>query len=87
MISQTYYQINTHVVQYADDIAIWVNATLRKHTNKSVVNHVQKLYQSEINKLAAYMKDSAFELSREKTRLMVFNNRETPKSLPQTVSK
>ena len=39
---------NKHVTQYADDIAIWVNTTPRKHTNKRVVNHVQKLYQSEI---------------------------------------
>ena len=31
---------NTQVAQYADDIAIWVNTTLRKHTNKRVVNHV-----------------------------------------------
>ena len=35
---------NTHVAQYADDIAIWANTTLRKHTNKRVVDHVQKLY-------------------------------------------
>ena len=74
---------NTHVVQYADDIAIWVNTTLKKHTNKRVVNHVQKLYQLEINKLIAYMKDNVFELSREKTCLMLFNNGENPKSLPQ----
>ena len=33
---------NTHVAQYADDTAIWANTTLRKHTNKMVVNHVQK---------------------------------------------
>ena len=69
MISQKYYQI-THVAQYADDIAIWVNTTLRKHTNKRVVNHVQKLYQSEINKLTTYMKDNGFELPREKMCLM-----------------
>ena len=48
----------THVAQYANDTAIWVNTTLRKHTNTRVVNHVQKLYQSEINKLIAYMKDN-----------------------------
>ena len=80
MISQKYYQIsNTHVAQYADDIAIWVNTTLRKHTNKRVVNHEKrkkKLYQSEINKLTAYMKDNGFELSQEKTCLMLFNNGE-----------
>ena len=58
---------NTHVAQYANDIAIWVNTTLRKHTNKRVVNHVQKLYQLEINKLTAYTKANGFELSREKT--------------------
>ena len=74
---------NTHVAQYADDIAVWVNTTLGKHTNKRVVNHVQKLYQSEINKLIAYMKDNGFELSRKKTCLMLFNNGENPKSLPQ----
>ena len=49
---------NTHVVQYADDIAIWVNTTLRKHTKKSVVSYVHKLYQSEMNKLTAYMKET-----------------------------
>ena len=74
---------NTHVALCADDIAIWVNTTLRKHINKRVVNHVQKLYQLEINKLTAYMKDNGFELSREKTCLMLFNNGENPKSLPQ----
>ena len=52
---------NTNLAQYADDIAIWVNTTLRGHTNKRVANHVQKLYQSEINKLTAYMKDNSFE--------------------------
>ena len=71
------------MAQYADDIAIWVNTTLRKQTNKRVVNHIQKLYQLEINKLTAYMKDNGFELSREKTYLMLFNNGENPKSLPQ----
>ena len=74
---------NTHLAQYADGIAIWVNTTLRKHTNKRVANHVQKLDQTEVNKLTAYMKDNGFELSREKTCLMLFNNGENPKSLPQ----
>ena len=71
------------MVQYADDIAIWVNATLRKHTIKKVVSRVQKLYQLEINKLSAYMKENGFELPWEKTCLMLFNNGENPKRLPQ----
>ena len=70
------------MVQYADDIAIWVNTTLRKHTIK-VVRHVQKLYQLEMNQLTAYMKENGFKLSWEKTCLMLFNNVENPKSLPQ----
>ena len=64
MISPKHYQ-KTHVAQYANDFAIWVNTTLRKHTNKGVVNHVQKLYQSELNKLTAYMKENSFELAWE----------------------
>ena len=48
-----------------------------------MVNHVQKLYQSEINKLTAYMKEHGFELPREKTCLMLFNHGNPPKSLPQ----
>ena len=71
------------MAQYADDIAIWVNTTLRKHTKKRVVNHVQKLYQSEINKLTVYTKDDGFALSWEKRCLMLFNNGENTKSLPQ----
>ena len=75
---------NMHVAQYANDIAIWDNTTLRKHTNKRVVNHVQKLHQLEINKLTAYIKANGFELSREKTCLILFNKGENLKSLPQT---
>ena len=48
-----------------------------------MVSHVQKLYQSELNNLTVYMKEKSFELSREKTCLMLFNNGENLKSLPQ----
>ena len=50
---------------YADDIAIWVNTTLRKHTNKMVVNYVQNNYLSELNKLIIYMTENDLELSGE----------------------
>ena len=53
------------MAQYADGIAISVTTTLRKHTNKRVVNHVQNIYQSELYQLTAYMKENGFELSRE----------------------
>ena len=31
----------THIAQYADDIAIWINTALRKHTKKGVIDYVQ----------------------------------------------
>ena len=48
-----------------------------------MVSYVQKLYQSEMNELTAYMKENGFALSQEKTCLMLFNNREKAKGLPQ----
>ena len=59
------------------------NTPLGKLMNKRVVSHVQKLYQSELNKLTAYMKENGFELSQKKMCLMLFNNGENQKSLPQ----
>ena len=82
MLSQKHYI--THVAQYADDIAIWVNTTLRTHTDKKVVSHLQKRYQSELNKLTAYIKENGSELSRENMCVIFFfYNGENPKCLPQ----
>ena len=76
---------NIHLVQYADDIAIWMNTNIRKQTNRRVITHVQKLYQVELDKLDKYMKENGLELSGEKTQLMLFSNGENPKFLPQLV--
>ena len=73
-----------HVAQYAGDIAICVNTTHGKHTIKRVVNYVQKLYQSELNKLIIYMKENGLELSIEKTCLKLFNSGEKPKRFTST---
>jgi ribonuclease HI len=74
---------STSVVQYADDVAIWINTSLRKHTKSRVVNYVQQIYQMELNKLSNYMKENGLELSGEKTSLMLFNNGLNSKSLPK----
>jgi ribonuclease HI len=73
---------HTHVVQYADDIAIWMHTSLRKRTDKRVVNYVQQLYQAELNNIQAFMKNNGLEFSIEKTFLVLFNNGENPKWLP-----
>ena len=41
----------TDIVQYMDDIAVWMNTLLRKRTLRRFVNYVGTLYQSEIDKL------------------------------------
>ena len=41
---------NKQLAHYADDIAVRVNTILRKHTNKRVLNLVQNLCQSGLNK-------------------------------------
>jgi retron-type reverse transcriptase len=42
---------NTHVVQYADDIAIWIKTNVKKRSGKRIINHVQNLYQKELGKI------------------------------------
>jgi ribonuclease HI len=73
---------HTQVVQYADDIAIWMHTSLRKRTDKRVVNHVQHLYQVELNNIQEFMRKNGLEFSTEKTSLILFNNGENPKWLP-----
>jgi ribonuclease HI len=74
---------HTHVVQYADDIAIWMHTNLRKRTSKRVVSYVQHLYQMELNNLQDFMRINGLEFSTEKTCLILFNNGENPKWLPE----
>ena len=48
--------------QLAGDVAIWNNATLRKHTNKMMKNHVQNFIQSKLNRQIVYLTQNAFEI-------------------------
>ena len=73
---------NTNVVQYADDIAIWINTRLRKNTKKRTSLYVQKLYQLELNNINQYMIENGLELSGDKTCLMLFNNGKNPPYVP-----
>ena len=56
----------TFVAQFADDIAIWINTNLRKNTKKRVINHVETLFQQELNKLSNYMNENGLLFSSEK---------------------
>ena len=76
-------QKDFNLVQYADDICIWLNTHLRKKTKKSSIKYIEKLFQQQIDALALYMKINGFELSKEKTHLMLFNNGMNPSYKPK----
>jgi hypothetical protein len=51
--------------------------------SKRIINHVQNLYQKELDKIVNYMYQNGMELSGEKTYLMFFNNGQKPVNLPK----
>ena len=40
-----------NIVQYADDICIWLKTNLRKHTKTRNIHYIEKLYQQELDKV------------------------------------
>ena len=74
---------STFVAQYADDIAIWINCSLRKNTNKRATKYFESIFQKEINSIDQYMRENGLQLSGEKTVLMLFNNGKDSPKLPK----
>ena len=74
-----------NLVQYADDIAIWVNLSLRKSNPKGVVTYLQRIYQAEIDNINIFMKENGLIISPEENPhiMVLFNNDQGPKELPQ----
>ena len=70
------------LAQYADDICMWMDVTLKKTTRLREQNHIRKLYQSDLNNLGNYMFENGLALSTEKTNMMLFNSGDNPKSKP-----
>ena len=73
----------TNVVQYADDVAIWLNCNLRKNTKNRTVKYIETIYQRDINAINNYMKLNGLQLSSEKTLLILFNNGQNSTVLPK----
>ena len=73
---------SVNVVQYADDIAMWMNVPLKKKTGLRFINHIKRLYQTELDKLNKYMIENGFEFSVHKTNMILFNNGADPRQLP-----
>ena len=61
---------------YADDLTIWMTPKKYKNLFKTkVCMYVKKQLQVDIDKILVYMKQSGFQLSPEKTNLIVFSGR------------
>ena len=73
---------NVNLVQYADDICMWMKVSIRKNTPKRSMNYFQKLYQAELDHLSVYMSLNGLLLSKEKTHMLLFNNGADPGDLP-----
>ena len=74
---------NTSLVQYADDICIWMKTTLKKNTNKRSINFIKKQFQKDLDNINLFMTTNGLALSSEKTAMMLFNSGENPENLPK----
>ena len=73
---------NVTLVQYADDICMWMNVSLKKKTPKRSLNYTKRLYQRELDILNNYINESGLTLSTEKTHMVLFNNGSNPDDMP-----
>ena len=71
------------VAQYADDLALWMNVTIRKKTYIREITYYEKNYQSNVNKISDFMKNNGLEFSAEKTNLILFSNCQMAKQMPK----
>ena len=71
------------IVQYADDIALWINVNMNKKTSLFEIKFIQKIYQSELNNISDYMQSNGLEFSSEKTNMILLSNCHSPKILPK----
>ena len=73
---------DTTIVQYADDICMWMKVNLKKHSKKRVIKFIKNTYQKNLDKLENFMTSNGLTISTEKTNLMLFNAGTQPTSLP-----
>ena len=73
---------NVTLVQFADDICMWMNVSMKKNTQKRSLNYIRKLYQADLDNLSKYMSMNGLSLAKEKTNMLLFNNGDDPINLP-----
>ena len=73
---------NVTLVQYADDICMWIKVDIKKKTHKRKINYIRRLYQMDLDNLLNFMSVNGMTLSAEKTNMMLFSNGAIPEVLP-----
>ena len=73
----------TSLVQFADDMCMWRNVTIKKNIKKRSLEFIRSNYQREIDQVNTYMHSNGLTLSSEKTKLMFFHSGTEPTYLPQ----
>jgi ribonuclease HI len=73
---------NVTLVQYADDICMWMKVNMKKKSPKRLINYIKKTYQIELDNLSNYMKENGLQFSSSKTNMMLFNCGFNPDELP-----
>ena len=62
------------VAQYADDICMRMDVTLKKATKMQDQNHIHRFYQSDLDGISNYMFENWLEFSPEKMHMILFNS-------------
>ena len=70
------------IVQYADDICMWMNTTIKRRTSHRQLIYIRRLYQLELDNISSYMFENGLSLSPEKTTMILFNSGDNPQNLP-----
>lgn len=73
---------NSHIVQYADDIAMWMNTNLKRKIAQRKIKYIQNIYQKDLDNISAFMKENGLCLSSEKTNMLLFNSGFSTTTLP-----
>ena len=63
---------NVTLVQYAGDICMWMNVTMKRKTPNRNRNYIKKLYRNELDRLTCNMFEKGLTLSTEKNEYGAF---------------
>ena len=72
----------TKLSQFADDISMNQNITLKSNTSKKSIQKIEKNYQTELDNIHHYLNENGLSLSLEKTKIILFNRGPDPPNIP-----